>query len=232
MKLYIYILFLLTLSCEKDLRFPRSQFNSYKKPTKAQLKSIDMSPSGYKTYMKYQSYSNTASQSEVRSLISYYRKKIKKEPTKKLRYQIRLASLIAMKARAASKITEKDKYARKSIRLIKKIEKRVLATKNKTLILEYYQTRARTFYQIPWNYFKQDEVYNSYTKAYEEVLSHLKKKKWRPQEELRIFFLEYATLEAERGNRKKAKKAAKLATKYSLDTYQAVLARQIISGEY
>jgi hypothetical protein len=141
-----------------------------------------------------------------------------------------VASLLAMKSREIKDPKKRAKYAKKSVESFKKLEPKVRKTKKLRSLKDYYETKARTYFQLPWPYAKSPEKLKTFRTASFYITKYLQKHKWLPSEELGIFYLELALTEYDEGNELKAKVAAKKARKFKLSLVQDQLAKKLEKG--
>ena len=116
--------------------------------------------------------------------------------------------------------------------LFEKLEVEVKKTNNIRILKDYYETRARTYFQLPWPFVKYTDTIESFRKASIYITKYLEKYKWLPNEELGIFYLEMALTEFNDGNILKSKVAAKKARKYDLPLLQNEIAKKLEKGSF
>jgi len=159
---------------------------------------------------------------QVKKAEMAYRKLLKKEHTN-LYYQLRIASLTAVKAKHTFWPHEKMGFVNEGVRLFDRIERKVKAKNIRALSYEFHLYRGRTYINFP-GFLKKRKL----ALADLEKVAILAKQLKRPKEELGPFYLAYAQALYKDGQKKKAKDYCNLALNNTLSDYELKAAKKLL----
>lgn len=140
----------------------------------------------------------------------------------KMEYELRIASLTALKAKFFFMPNKKTEMANKSIRYFADLEEKIMASKDENLIYEFHLYRGRTFIEFP-GMFKKKEIAINDLKTAIEISAYLN----RSFPEKGGLFLAYAKALKDEGKTEEAKLFAEQALKEELSEDEIKEAKKV-----
>jgi tetratricopeptide (TPR) repeat protein len=142
--------------------------------------------------------SNSGKEEDLEKAMKSYEDLFEVSP--KIEYELRIASLTALKAKFFFMPNKKTEMANKSIRYFADLEEKIAGSKDKNLIYEFHLYRGRTFIEFP-GMFKKKEIAINDLKTATESLEKLN----RPSLEKGGLFLAYAKALKDEGKKEEVK---------------------------